>query len=227
MRSMSWHHGSIVGSEAAGPGLRRLRLEVPASVATSFRVPGQFLRVRVDGREAPFAIASAPGGSHFDFFVRTNGDVAQAWSALPLGAVVELSHAEGPGFPIDQLKGRSLLLVGTGTGWAPLRSVLQAVRKRRADFRRVEGLYGALTPEHIVFGDEFAQLRADQIDVRVTVTEPMPDWSGPIGRVQQLLPVDQLENTTALLVGQPEMTEEVTAMLRARGLSAGHAWLNF
>ena len=49
----------------------------------------------------------------------------------------------------------------------------------------------------------------------------------PLGRVQTLLPVDQLEHTTALLVGQPEMTEEVTAMLRARGLSAGHAWLNF
>ena len=108
-----------------------------------------------------------------------------------------------------------------------LRSVLCAVRKRRGDFDRVDGVYGALTPEHIVFGAEFETLRADQINVRVTVTEPMGDWAGPIGRVQTLLPVDQLEHTTALLVGQPEMTEEVTAMLRARGLSAGHAWLNF
>lgn len=224
---MSWHHASIVGSEAAGPGLRWMRLEVPQTVAVSFRTPGQFVRLRVGGFEAHFAIASAPGGSCFEFFVRTNGDAAQAWSALPIGSVVELRLAEGPGFPIDQLKGRDLLLVGTGTGWAPLRSVLLAVRKRRSDFKRVEGLYGVLTPEHIVFEEEFESFKADQIDVRVTVTEPIGTWAGPIGRVQALLPADQLENTTALLVGQQEMTEEVTAILQARGLSTGHAWLNF
>jgi sulfhydrogenase subunit gamma (sulfur reductase) len=224
---MSWHHASIVGSEASGPGLRWMRLQVPQAVALSFRLPGQFVRIRVGGFDAHFAIASAPGSSCFEFFVRTNGDAAQAWSALPLASIVEITLADGPGFPIDQLKGRDLLLVGTGTGWAPLRSVVLAVRKRRSDFKRVDGLYGVLTPEHIVFEEEFVKLKADQIDVRVTVTEPIGTWAGPIGRVQALLPADQLVNTTALLVGQPEMTAEVTSMLVSRGLSPAHAWLNF
>ncbi len=222
-----WHRASLVDSEVAGPGLSLVRVAVPPEVASGFEVPGQFSRVRLAGLEATFAIASAPGHPSFEFFVRTHGDVARALTSLTPGETFELSDPEGPGFPVERVKGRSLLLVGTGTGWAPLRSVALHVRGRRADWKQVRGLYGALTPEHVVFDQELTALRDAAIEVKVTVTEPMSSWTGPVGRVQALLPADGLEDTVALLCGQPEMTDDVAGLLRARGLPAANAWLNF
>ncbi len=222
-----WHHATIIQTEVAGPTLQRVRLEVPQSVATSFHTPGQFVRVRVGEFDAPFAIGSSPGGSHFDFLIRTNGDVAKLWSAQPVGTQVGLGLVDGPGFPLERAKGHSVFVVGTGTGWSPLRSVLQAVRHRRADFKKVSGVYGVLTPEHVVFGEELAAWRADGIDIRVTVTEPISTWAGPVGRVQALLPNDGFDDTFAFLCGQPEMTAEVTTLLKARGLPGDRVFLNF
>lgn len=222
-----WHRATISETEVAGPSLQRLRLTVPATVATAFHTPGQFVRVKVGELDAPFAIASAPGGGHFDFLVRTNGDVAKLWSALPAGSEVQVGLPEGPGFPLERAKGHPLLLVGTGTGWAPLRSVLLAVLRRRGEFGRVEGLYGALTPEHVVFEDEFEAWKREGVDVQVTVTEPMSTWAGPVGRVQALLPQHGLGETYAFLCGQPEMTAEVTQRLVSRGLPADRVFLNF
>lgn len=222
-----WRRATITESEVAGPSLQLIRVAVPATVATAFHTPGQFVRVKVGELDSPFAIASAPGGSHFEFFVRTNGDVAKSWSALPVGEEVELGLPEGPGFPLERAKGHSLLVVGTGTGWAPLRSVLLALRARRHEFKNVLGIYGALTPEHVVFEDEFSEMKSEGIEVRVTVTEPISSWTGPVGRVQTLLPTNGLEATFAFLCGQPEMTAEVAGLLKSRGLQADRSFLNF
>ncbi|MGV3619603.1 MAG: NAD-binding oxidoreductase [Archangium sp.] len=222
-----WRKATITGTEVAGPNLQLIRVEVPSAVAVAFHTPGQFVRVKVGEFDSPFAIASAPGGTQFEFFVRTNGDVAKLWSALPAGSEVEVGLPDGPGFPLERAHGHSLLLVGTGTGWAPLRSVLLAVRSRRADFRNVHGIYGALTPEHVVFDEEFSALKPEGLEVRVTVTEPMSTWTGPVGRVQALLPTNGLDATFAFLCGQPEMTAEVTRLLVSRGLPADRVFLNF
>lgn len=222
-----WRKATITETEVAGPNLQLIRVEVPATVATAFHTPGQFVRVKVGELQSPFAIASAPGSSHFEFFVRTNGDVARAMSALPAGDLIEIALPEGPGFPLERAKGHSLLLVGTGTGWAPLRSVLLALRRRRHEFKNVVGIYGALTPEHVVFDEEFSEMKSEGIDVRVTVTEPISTWTGPVGRVQALLPTNGLEATVAFLCGQPEMTAEVAGLLKSRGLPADRWYINY
>ncbi len=222
-----WHTATLTRNQVVGPQLHRLSLEVSAFVAKSFHTPGQYQRVRLSGGEdAFFAMASSPGTPHFEYLIRAHEGVARAWSALAVGATVEVSAVDGPGFPLERARGQNLLLIGTGTGFAPLRSVISSIRPRRAEFGRIEGAYGAMTPEHLAFGNELAQWTAEAMRVVPIVTIPSLNWTGAVGLVQMLLPTFQVDDAVAFLCGQPEMINEVTTLLDKQGLPASRIFTN-
>ena len=114
-----WSKATLTQNDVVGPGLHRLSLEVPASVSSGFQVPGQYHRVRVpSGDDAPFAIASAPGAVSFEYLIRESDGVAGQLTALATGSAVKVGAVAGPGFPLERARGRNLLLIGTGTGFA-------------------------------------------------------------------------------------------------------------
>ena len=62
-----------------------------------------------------------------------------------------------------------MLIVAGGVGLPPVRPALYHVLEHRADYGRVILLYGARTPEDIVFRKEIEQWRS-RMDVEVDVT---------------------------------------------------------
>lgn len=227
---LSWRKARLIQNEVVGPDLHRLALEVPSPVAAAFHTPGQYHRLRIDEEaEAFFAIASAPSASNFEYLVRATGGVASQWTSLSPGAMVEVRLPEGPGFPLERVREgkHNLLLIGTGTGFAPLRSVLHTIRQQRSQFGQVHGVYGVLTPAHLAFAPELAEWAAAGMHVVPTVTTSSADWKGAVGLVQQLLgslPID--ERTIAFLAGQPEMVKDVTGLLGKLGLPLNRVFLN-
>lgn len=215
--------------------LRAVRLD-PAGehgAAPSFEfTPGQFLQVYAPSGEASyFAIASAPGERHYDLLVKRANGCSMELFDLPIGAVVRVVGPQGKGFPLAPHAGRDVLLIGVGTGIAPLRSVLGWALARRAEFGRVILLHGVLTPRHWCYEGEFPAWRAAGVDARVTVTSAGDDasWSGPIGFVQDLLPALDLNpaHTVACLVGMKDMVAANTTILRAMGVPPDQILLNF
>lgn len=224
-RVRSWHSARLSRRQTVDDGLFLLELEVGAEVHRSFERPGQFQRVRHGGLEAMFAIGSSPGATRFEYLVRRGDGVSLALTDQPLGAPFELSTAEGPGFPLARAHGRDLLLVCTGTALAPLRSVLGLVARDRSRFGSVVLLQGQRSPRQLPWLGELEAL--PQITVHTTVDVPEPGWRGPVGQVQGVLDALQIgPSTVAFLVGQKEMTSEVTERLVARGVSPGSVFLN-
>ena len=132
--------------------LRAVRLD-PATeqgAAPSFDfIPGQFLQVYApSGKASYFAIASAPGERHYDLLVKRADGCSKELFDLPIGAAVRVVGPQGKGFPLASHTGRDVLLIGVGTGIAPLRSVRGWASARRAEFGRVILLHGVLTPRH-------------------------------------------------------------------------------
>lgn len=223
-----WSRATLTQNDVVGPGLHRLSLEVPAAVSSKFHAPGQYHRVRApSGEDAPFAIASLPGAHPFEYLLRDNDGVAGELCALPVGASVKVGLPAGPGFPLQRAHGRTLLLIGTGTGFAPLRSVLLSVASHRRQFGEVRGAYGVLTPAHLAFGPELPGWASQGLFITPTVTTPAPGWQGAVGQVQALLPTLPVENAVAFLCGQAEMVKEVTALLEERGLPPDRVFVNF
>lgn len=220
----SWHTARVGRRSTVDEGLVLVDLEVPGAVSSAFARPGQFNRIRLGGAESMFAIASSPGSSRFEYLIRRGTGVSDGLATLDPGAVVEVSPPEGPGFPLGRAEGHDLLLVCTGTALAPIRSVLGLVAARRQAFNKVTLLEGHRSPRQLPWREEL--MRLPSVDVRTIVTEGAPGWNGPVGFVQSLVSAAATADTVAFLVGQPEMTKEVTALLGARAVPGERIFLN-
>ncbi len=144
------------------------------------------------------------------------GDVAGQWLALegPVGSFgVPAGATSAP-----------LLLIGGGTGIAPLRSVALE-RLEQAGAAPMVLVYSARTPDEFAFGDEFVALdRQGRLRLHKTVTrdEPTADWAGRSGRIDDALLAAALPGSDAwcLVCGPAGFVATVTASLEGLGVPA-------
>lgn len=212
----------------AGDGLIHLTLEMPAEVEPTFTLPGQYQELAIEGHPArPYAIASAPGrGNRFEFLVRRGFPLADAIGKLQVGDTVQVSAALGPGFPMEQVRGRDLLLVATGTGAAPMRAVIQTISQNRQQFGDVTFYFGGRHGKDFAFEREFPQWERVDIKVVRTVSENDAAWTGLRGFVQDHFTGARWADAAAFVVGSNPMVQAVTAALVKRGMPRERIFLN-
>jgi|SRR5579871_6093089 len=210
--------------------LRAIRLE-SADVARSHVAPGQYLRLRADGREGAFALASAPGRP-LELLVKRGSPVGDALAALAPGAAVEASEALGPGFPVDAARGRDLLLFAAGSGITPIRALLHHVAGNgRELYGRIMLFWGHRRADEFPYAEESRAWRASAIELIPVVSAPDEKWAGARGYVQDaLLALDDrppMEQASAFLSGMKPMVASVTDALVSLGLPRDRVHLNF
>jgi NAD(P)H-flavin reductase len=189
--------------------------------AFSYR-PGQFIEVSVFGAgEAPFCIASSGHGRDtLDITVRRVGQVTEALHKLGEGDQIGLRGPLGNWFPFDEVEGKHILFVGGGLGLAPLRPQIQDVYRERARFASVSVLYGARTPEDIIYRDELEEWqRREDMTCLLTVDVASNGWSGNVGVVGTLLREVEIDVSQAVVFvcGPPIMIRFVVNDLVGMG----------
>ncbi len=212
--------------------IRHIRLEWTEPSDQFYFITGQVVTLSMSEGEkgSYFAISSAPEEKDYlDVLVKKAPGAGDKLIHAQLGDVVLAEGPLGKGFPIDQFKGKHLILVGVGTGIAPLRSVFRSIIRRRSDFRYVHLYYGVLTPGHFCHREEIRDLRKKDIQVYLTVTTPDAEWAGRTGFVQSHFAeaIPDPQNSIALLVGMKEMIEETRAELTRIGLKPEQILLNY
>ncbi len=143
--------------------------------------PGQFNMLGLPGfKEAPFSFSSLGNGDGtFVHTIRTAGNVVSALYRLKPGEKVAFRGPFGTGWPLDKAQDKNLILVAGGIGMAPLRPVVEYVRKNRERFRDVFLLYGAKTPEDLLYKKELAEW-SDGITVLLAADEVRGEPSLPV-----------------------------------------------
>ena len=178
-------------------------------------LPGQFTMLYAFGiGEVPISISSSAADSGTILqTIRRTGAVTHALGRLKPGDYVGIRGPYGTPWPMDELKGRDLLIIGGGIGLAPLRPAIYHALENRANYNRVVVLYGTRTPDDILFADELARWGA-RTDVTTLTTVDAADrgWNGAVGVVTRLIGRVGFDapNTTALVCG-PEIMMTVTA----------------
>ncbi|HET9439175.1 MAG TPA: FAD/NAD(P)-binding protein [Longimicrobiales bacterium] len=194
--------------------------------ADSFRHrPGQFVMMSVLGAgEAPISISSSPTRPGvLEFCVRRVGRVTDALYRLRTNDVVGIRGPYGNGFPVERMEGDDLLLVAGGLGMAPLRSLLWYALDRRDRFRDITLMYGARSPEAMLFRDELVTLvRRGDLNCLLTVdNDPDGTWPHHRGVLTDLFDhaVIDAATTHAAVCGPPIVYQFVLTKLLAMGFS--------
>jgi sulfite reductase subunit B len=185
--------------------------------------PGQFVEVSLLGiGEAPISVSSSPTqqGS-FELAVRAVGNVTQALHRLNRGAILGIRGPFGRGFPLEEMKGKDLLIVAGGIGLVPLRSLIHYALDHRSHFGRLLVLFGARTPAEQLFLDELAAWRQNKdMEYLETVDRSDGQWKGNVGVITTLfrkITVDP-QRTVAVIVGPPVMYRFVLLETQVKGI---------
>jgi sulfhydrogenase subunit gamma (sulfur reductase) len=224
--------GKLVEVHDLASEIKLLRVEMQNGGAAVFQncQPGQFAFVSAFGLgEAPFGIANAAGrGPLLDFAVARLGSVTTGLHELGVDDLVGVRGPLGNSFPMEQFKGRNLVVIGGGIGGAPLRPVIQHVLDHRSDYGKLTILWAARHPSLLVFTDEYEQWRAaPDTSLYLTVDKPDEAWQGEIGLITQLLEklAPSRENAVAVTCGPPIMIRYVTRLLDGMGFAAEDSYV--
>ncbi len=194
-------------------------------------LPGQFNMVYAFGvGEVPISISGDPrSGQRLTHTIRAVGPVTRALRGVPVGGTLGVRGPFGSHWPLDELRGRDLLVVCGGIGLAPLRPVIYQVLHERQQYRRVTLLYGARTADEILYRRELTRWSSRlDVDVLITVDRASGSWHGNVGVVTNLISRAALDPATAVaLVCGPEIMMRYAVMgLQQRGLDTRNIYVS-
>lgn len=186
---------------------------------------GVFNEISVFGiGEVPISISScADVKGTFDHTIRAVGNVTNALDKLQVGDIVGIRGPYGHGWPVEEMKGKNVLVVVGGVGLAPLMGTIKHIANRRDQYGALEILYGARSPKEMLFTDEFDEIRKipnSRLLLTVDTTAGM-EWGHNIGVVTTLF--DKMsskpDNTIMITCGPDIMMRFATRGLLERGWS--------
>ena len=186
--------------------------------------PGQFTMLLAFGvGEVPISISGDPARPDvLVHTIRDVGSVSHALATAPPGAVLGVRGPFGTGWEAERGRGGDVVIVAGGIGLAPLRPSILQIAAAREDFDRVVLLYGARSPEEILYADEQRAWAAQHgIDVAVTVDSAAHAWRGRVGLVTQLIGRASFDpaRALALLCGPEVMMRHSARALADRGVA--------
>ncbi len=177
----------VTASRALSPSVREIRF-VRADGGSFEFDPGQWVSLILPGAEGElrraYSIASPPrGDSSFDIAVTRveNGAGSTRLHALSAGDVVRVIGPQGF-FTRPKADVPPALLIGTGTGLAPLRSMIHA----DASGAPLWLLFGARTEADLLYRDDLGGVASSRPNVQVheTLSRGSSEWTGRRGYVQ-------------------------------------------
>jgi len=231
-------NASIVEREDVSPSIMRIRVR-PDDGVPPFR-PGQYfaLGLTIDGRllQRPYSTASPAGETAaLELLIRLvpHGELTPRLWQLGIGARVRLGRPKGL-FGADPGDDRRRMFIATGTGVAPLLSMLESGLREAADrdpARRPILVHGVARAHDLAYRARLESLATRGRIVYLAAASRPGDpanagWSGATGRVDGLLPELLRDHaadpaaTVAFVCGNPSMTDAATAALMSLGLPA-------
>lgn len=192
---------------------------------------GQFVEVTVYGLgEAPFTPSSNPiEKDKIEVSIMNVGKVTAALHAMKKGERVGVRGPFGAGYPIDSFKGKEILVVGGGCGFAPLRSLMYAFFNRSGDFKKLFFRGGCKTPQELVYRNETAAwMKRKDLDLKLTVDKGDSSWDGHVGLVVSILEnIDMnFREGVAIVCGPPIMMKFTTLKLLGMGFKEENLYLS-
>ena len=203
-----------------------MTLKLPASERLNFHA-GQYIEfIMRDKSRRAFSITNSPSQEHLEFHLRQvpNGIFTNhVFDSMKEKTVVRI---EGPfgNFYIRNTSNRPLIMVAGGTGFAPIKSILEKLIEE-GDTRPIELYWGARAKDDL-YRDDLAEQWASQyehINYIPVLSEAKveDDWQGRTGFVHEAV-LEDITNISAYdvyMAGSPEMINAAKESFSQQGLA--------
>lgn len=195
---------------------------------------GQFISIKIEDNPASpcirgYSIASSPNPdspNHFNLCIKLieNGRGTTWLNSLKINDEISFLGPNGKFIFNENSQGTSLF-IGTGTGVAPLKAMIEDQLLNKNNGNKLHLLFGVRYINGIFYENLFKSLseKFSNFTYDIIVSRPEnPDWKGNPGRVTALLNPLKIDttNTEVYLCGLKDMLTEVTSILESKGLAS-------
>ena len=212
------------------PTIRTLRIkpEKPIPFKT-----GQFVELTIPNiGEGPFT----PSSSHniedtMDITIMKTGFVTEYVHKTKVGDRVGIRGPMGTHYPIDDWKGKEVLIMGGGVGMAPTRSLFLSLLDQIDDFKSITFLAGARTPADMIYKQHISGWRKiDKVNFLRSV-DRVPEgeaWDEEVCLITKLLDKISIDpkGNPVVVCGPPIMMKFGTMDLLKYGYEENNIYLS-
>lgn len=217
--------GVITDVRIDTPDVKTFRVLTPDGKKPFEHMPGQCAMLSIPGvGEAMFSITSSPTNREYmEFSIKKCGCLTNWIHMLEPGQQITVRGPYGNGFPVEgALRGKDLLFIAGGIGLAPLRSVINYCLDNRANYGRIQIIYGSRSKDDLVDYQEIIDewMNAENVEVNLTIDREQEGWDGHVGFVPNY--VKELSpdlGMTVLMCGPPIMIKFSLAGLKELGFT--------
>lgn len=211
--------GVIVSAERVSDSVTQLLVQPDKDC---FYLAGQYVDLKIgELPERPYSMAGNSNAGFLEFHIRKveGGLVSNfVYEELPVGEGVRFSSPQGIAC-IDATPQRNVLLVASGTGLAPILSIIRELGQR--GFRREMKLYFAARRQRdFYFVDEIEKLDQQFENLSVSLIQQEPSSSVRYGELDAIV-AEELGNpfdVTCFLAGSPALVQQVRGALLKQGV---------
>lgn len=175
-------------------------------------IPGQFAEISIIGKgECPIGIASSPTEEGtIKFTIKKMGTVTSAFHNSETGDIIGVRGPLGNGWPMEELKGKNIVVIGGGFAFSTLRSLVLYVldEKHRKDYGNLTVIYGNRDSGEVLYQDVLEEWeKRDDIDVVLTIDREEEGWTRKVGFVAAIVKevAPSPNNAVAIICGPPIM----------------------
>ncbi|MDD7305689.1 MAG: anaerobic sulfite reductase subunit AsrB [Peptoniphilaceae bacterium] len=215
-----------------------LKIEKHTQIEWTFRiefekemVPGQFLELSLPRiGEAPISV-SGFGDNFVELTIRNVGEVTKEIFEKKVGDYIFARGPYGNGWPIEDLKGKNIIVVAGGTGLSPVRGLIEYIRKNPDDFKDLYLISGFKNHNSVLFKEDLEKWKnTEKFHTRYTLdTEEYQGFKkGMVTEYVKEIPFKDFdENFACLMVGPPVMIRFTALAFLKEGVKDEQIWTSF
>jgi len=183
-------------------------------------IPGQFAEISIIGKgECPIGIASSPTEEGtIKFTIKRMGTVTSSFHNREVGDVVGVRGPFGNGWPLEDMKGKNIVVIGGGFAFSTLRSLVLYLldEKYRKDYGDITVIYGNRDSGEVLYQDVLEEWqKRDDIKIVLTIDREEEGWPEKVGFVAPIVKevAPSADNAVVVVCGPPIMIKTTISVL--------------
>ncbi len=221
----TWYNGKVINIIDESPNTKRFLIEIQDVETFDFRA-GQFVTFDLPigekrlQRWRSYSIASAPNWLNIIelCIVRLENGLGTTYffETVAIGTSLKFKGPDG-NFCLPEKIEKNIVMVCTGTGVAPFRSILHDIFANQKSHQKLHLIFGCRRSEDVLYRQEFEQLAAQypdfQYDITLSREESDDTHKGYVHEIYQKAYAKKEQNITFYLCGWSKMIDEAVENL--------------